>query len=587
LRHCDWDGTSLATLNDEPRGSRLLWKISLRLGRDAFGPVLDCKRRARSAFVCYIMSKPNQRNWLLIFLLILLLGTALRLYQLDGQSLWTDEITSYRNSSGTLSQVVFEPQVNSNVPPLYYLVVHWTLLISGQDWALRFPSLVFGVLSILLLFSILRRWSGSSVALVGSFLLAISPFHVWYSQEMRPYALLIMLSLLTFWFYQRLGDSPGNRLLQAGFLLSAAFTFYCHTVALAFIGFLGVHALFFSRYRNRGYWFAVFAGIGVLLVPAVLLLWMTPPIGSANPSNSVDITGIAYAFWTFAAGFSLGPSVRELQGQDRLGAVYAHLRFVIPVALVFGALLVIGLVQVFRRNREVFWVASGWLLAPLALAVLGALVTVHPFNVRYAILSFPAFAILLTYGVAALGSPRGKLVGLLALSFVSAISLQNYYWNEEYHRDNNRAAGHYLAQHAQPGDLVVASAPYTVASLQYYAGRDDVRFVGYPQRPPRTALLRDEGEAARWVNPQLVSKHMPDLIGERQEFWLFLSRTYHSDPSGHLPAYFDEHFERLNESSWKGTRLILYSRRSRAVPPPGPEEQPEDHSIAKLAHGTD
>jgi mannosyltransferase len=526
-----------------------------------------------------VKRKSDLRIWLL-FLLILILGAALRLYQLDGQSFWTDEITSYRNSSGTLSQVVFEPQVNSNIPPLYYLVVYGTLLVSGQDWVLRFPSVVFGILSILLLFSILWRWSGPHVALVGSFLLAISPFHIWYSQELRPYALLIMLSLLTFWFYQRLGENPGNRLLQAGFVISAAFTFYCHTVSLAFIAFLGAHALFLSPHRNWKYWFAVFAGVGVLLVPAVALLWTTPPTGSANPSESFDIMGVAYAFWTFAVGYSLGPSVRELHQQDRIGTLYAHLPFVVPVALVFGALLVAGLVRAYRRSREAFWVSLGWLLAPLALAVFGSLVTVHPFNVRYMILSFPAFAILLTYGVAALGNHRGKQAGLLAVAVISALSLQNYYGDEEYHRDNNRSAGQFLAAHADSGDLVVATAPYTVASLKYYVGRDDVHVVGYPERLKRTAMLRKEETAGRWINPQLVSQDMPELIGHRQRFWLFLSRTYHSDPLGHLAAYCDEHFERVMESSWNGTRLILYSKESPAV---APDERPEDMPVASIA----
>jgi mannosyltransferase len=525
----------------------------------------------------------TQRTWLLLFLLILFVGTALRMYQLDGQSFWTDEITSYRNSSGSLSEVVFKPQVNSNIPPLYYLVVHGTLLVGNQEWVLRFPSLIFGVFSIVLLFSILRRWSGQGVALMGSAVLAISPFHIWYSQEMRPYALLMMLSLLTFWFYQRLAGNPGNRLLQAGFLLSAAFTFYCHTVALAFIGFLGVHALLFSPYRKWKYWFAVFSGVGVLLLPAMFLLWLTPPMGSANPHESFDILGVGYAFWTFAVGYSLGPSVTELHQQDRLGALYAHLPLVLPLALLFGALVLAGLVHAFNRSREVFWVAAGWLLAPLALAVVGSLVTVHPFNVRYMILSFPAFVILLTYGVAAFGSVRWKMGGLLALTIVSVVSLHQYYGDEEYHRDNNRDAGHYLAAHGRPGDLLVASAPYTIASLKYYFGREDVQFVGYPERPKRTAMLRGEEPGGRWVNPQLVSRDMPELIGDRDRVWLFLSRTFHSDPWGHLPAFFDEHFERTQESSWNGTRLILYTRRSPIDPQPGHETQPEDIAVAQIA----
>src|SRR5205823_8653991 len=123
-------------------------------------------------------------------------------------------------------------------PPLYYAVVHFFLTLGTSEIVLRLPSVLFGTASLALMFIVVTPLLGNRVALVSAGLLAISPFHVWYSQEARPYSLFLFLSLLSLALLQRIIDRPDSWPLRIGFILSAAATFYCHTLGLPFILFL-------------------------------------------------------------------------------------------------------------------------------------------------------------------------------------------------------------------------------------------------------------------------------------------------------------------------------------------------------------
>jgi len=151
-----------------------------------------------------------QKRLVILLCVLLLLGATLRLYRLNYQSLWVDEVVTYLNSSGSFHQVLFLPMINSNIPPLYYLVVNTAIKLDRHEWMVRLPSLIFGLLSILLIYFVVRNWLGKNIGLISALLMAISPFHIWYSQEARPYSLLIFLSLLSIFLLQQLIKNETN-----------------------------------------------------------------------------------------------------------------------------------------------------------------------------------------------------------------------------------------------------------------------------------------------------------------------------------------------------------------------------------------
>ena len=169
---------------------------------------------------------------------ILGVAVALRAYHLSDQSLWVDEVVTFLSSRVPVAQLISGTDVEDpNIPPLYYLMVHAILRLGNHEAILRLPSLIAGSLSILLFFLVVRSWLGDIVGLLSAAVMAISPFHVWYSQEARPYALLLFFSLLSLWCLQRSLADAAHWGWKSAFVVSSVGVVYTHSVGYTFIGF--------------------------------------------------------------------------------------------------------------------------------------------------------------------------------------------------------------------------------------------------------------------------------------------------------------------------------------------------------------
>lgn len=491
---------------------------------------------------------PKQELFLLSALLII--GWFLRLYRLEYQSFWTDEIITIKASKISLSELIFHPPVNNNMPPFYFLMTHCLLKIDHHsvEWVLRFPSMLFGVLSLAVFYFIVRKFLGNKAGLAATTLMAISPFHIWYSQEARPYGLLLFLSLLSIWFFQELISKPQNHWLKASFIGSVVLTFYCHTIAIAFIGVLFIYVLLFYFKSNWRYWLINFAAIIILIIPALVYLMRNPPASGGDPHRSTKILpSIAYTIWTFGTGFSLGPSLTEYHAQDKIRMLLPHLHLMLPIMMLFSIVFILGVRKLYN-NKPTFWLTTLLFICPLIFAILGSMISpIHPFNVRYSILSFPAFIIFFAFGVTAIKNFKVRTAAFFFIVLIFMLSLNNYYFNHKYHREDNRSAGQFLKIHAMSDDLVICSAGYTASNLRYYCNREDVKFIPYPPK-------------YQWVDPGQIKTDVDKIINGRDRFWLFLSRTFHSDPKGHLFKYCTENYSTQDCFESAGVKLICFRK---------------------------
>ena len=468
----------------------------------------------------------------------------MRLYRLGYQSLWADEVLTFLSSKGTLANVLFQTEINTNILPLYYVVVNTVLRVGNQDALLRLPSVFFGFISILTLYFVVANWLGKTSGLICALLLSISPFHIWYSQEARPYSFLFFLAVLSIWFLQKLTKIQFSLKLKIGFIVTAAATFYCHTIAIAFIGAMGAYVLIAVPRKKLKNWIAVFGSIVLLLLPGIYKLLATPL--SPAPERSFSFLEVPYAIWVFIAGYSLGPSLTEMHLPGRMSYVASQLHVIIPVLAIFTALLVFGAFKLWKQDKTVFEIITILFIFPLAFAILGSIFTDSPFNVRYAILSFLPFVVFLSVGMQSLQNPwlfRGAL-GIVVL--VCLVSSYNYFFNDRYHKENTRAATHFLKTHAVINDLIICSAPYIIKNLEYYInGQENLKLIGYPND-------------TLYINKPQFKTDLEKIIGNRSRFWLFLSRTFHGDPDGYIRKYCDKKYRRVEEFKNNGVELYLY-----------------------------
>ena len=497
---------------------------------------------------------------------ILVLTTALRAFHLGAQSLWTDEVLTALSSSGSIGWVLTQTAINTNIPPLYYAIVHVFLAFGTDEAMLRLPSLLAGVASVVILYLVVRRWLGGRVALVSAAILAVSPFHIWYSQEARPYALLLFLSLLALWLLQELIAEPDDWRLRIAFVLAAASTFYCHTLGLPFIALLALYVGITVPRSEWTRWTLVFGAVGVLLVPGFYRLIVFAPNATADASRTFSPMFMPYTFWAFATGYSIGPTAAELHRADRLRIALRALPLVLPIAMVFVLIAGRGAWALWQRSRRLFSMVALWLLVPIGFAVAGTLLTRHPFNVRYVVLAFPAFVVLVAMGILAHSATGWRAFAVGAVGVVGVVSLGNYFLDPRYYREDNRSAGAFLAAHAAPGDLVVADAPYTARNLEYYARRADLTIAGYPMEhaasPQQAGAVFRSGAADLPSAVAGSDAELREIIGGRARFWLFLSRTYHGAPEGDVLQFCDRGFRRVQELRMRNdVRLILYQSR--------------------------
>jgi 4-amino-4-deoxy-L-arabinose transferase-like glycosyltransferase len=150
-------------------------------------------------------------------------GAAIRFATLGMQSYHHDEAwTAGIVLHSSLATTVHKVYATESTPPLYYLLAWgWSKLFGSGEWGLRSLSALFGVATIPVAYLIGRRLVGAGAGLAAAALAAVNPALIWYSQEARAYALLILLSALAFLFFLRARDGFGSRDLAWWAVLSA------------------------------------------------------------------------------------------------------------------------------------------------------------------------------------------------------------------------------------------------------------------------------------------------------------------------------------------------------------------------------
>ena len=132
---------------------------------------------------------------------ILLIGTILRLISVN-QSLWLDEATSALVARMSIPDISTKFLPGDFHPPLYYIILkYWSNIFGTSEIALRIPSIIFGIITVYIIYLIGKKLFDKKVGLLSSLLLATSGLHIYYSQEARMYSLATMLVSASIYFF--------------------------------------------------------------------------------------------------------------------------------------------------------------------------------------------------------------------------------------------------------------------------------------------------------------------------------------------------------------------------------------------------
>ncbi len=142
------------------------------------------------------------RRELPILILCLLMSFALRFYTFDHKSLWLDEIHTFNDSRDDLKgQIKFYKEKPTFLhPPLFFILTHQFYPFTKPERDLRIIPLIFGTLSIPMIYLLARSFS-TLIALPSALSLTFMAYHISLSQDARNYSLLMFLGMAGLYFF--------------------------------------------------------------------------------------------------------------------------------------------------------------------------------------------------------------------------------------------------------------------------------------------------------------------------------------------------------------------------------------------------
>src|SRR5215207_4690455 len=188
---------------------------------------------------------------------LLILGAVFRLHALGVQAFDCDELYALRIEGGSWKEIgaLFGRSAFHDFhPPVSYLLfMLWIALFGTAEAAVRSLPALLGLVSIALLGLAGRRIGGVWVGLAGAAFLAVNPLHIAFSQEARPYALAVTLTVATHLLFLRsLGEaSAGNRVAYALVCAAGCYTHYYVLFALLPHGLIALWLLWAGDEDSR------------------------------------------------------------------------------------------------------------------------------------------------------------------------------------------------------------------------------------------------------------------------------------------------------------------------------------------------
>lgn len=403
--------------------------------------------------------------------------------------LWLDEALTVNLSELPLGDLPDALRRDGH-PPLFYALLHGWMQVFGQsDVAVRALSGVISLVALPLAWVAGRRRGGRPLALVTVSVLALAPYALRYATETRMYALVTVLVLAGYLLLDDVVRREHDGWLRlGGIALVTAALLYTHYWGLWLVAATGVVLVWRSfRGDDRSLHRRARRALAALVVGAVLftpwlpvMLYQSENTGTPWASPQRPTSVLAVTLGDFGGG--------GFRDAELVGTVLALL-FVLGL---FGRGVARDRIELeLRTARQVRYEA---VVAGLTMLVgtAAAYAASSAYASRYAAVVFPLFILVVSAGITRFVDRRvrlGVLVAVLALSSMGA------YYGATAQRSQARQIGDSVAEHAQPGDLVVycpdqlgpAGQREMPAGLDQvvfptFAAPDRMDWVGYAER---------------------------------------------------------------------------------------------------------
>jgi mannosyltransferase len=515
----------------------------------------------------------GRKRYLTHFLLILalLLGTTLRLYRLGDKGFWGDEIWTAQAAEYDLGYILTHSGVvpENWRPPLYLVMAHFAVSLGSKEFAIRLPAMIFGTLGIAMIYRLGRLFYDKTVGSLAALLLAISPYHLWYSQEARWYSQLAFFSMMSLFFFYRFvlprnGYRKSSMKDGLGFVVGTTLVLYTHLSAflilpaqVLFAGYVWSSQLLTGKKRERIIWFrtsSLFLRFSLSLI-VILLLALRLLLPILSPT-STPVSMSSDLKITLRLNFHLPDYASMMRFIGGLLAAYSAGNTI--VVYLFIGLFLLGLFFTARRQFSVAVLILLWLVGPF----LAAPFWQSKFDVlpRYLIFLLPVYLVVVAKGVAVMGDRiwtslqirsrclskdsrpatgerrhgqhSGIGISLAIMATLLGLQLPAIHLNYLQGKQTDwRGLARYVEQHVRPGDVIVGEAWFQAAFTYYFNRLGDVSI----------------------INVSAIDEAVPiltDLVAQRRRVWYVAVPAVFDDQPGRFVSETDN----VSESEQRYTK---------------------------------
>jgi hypothetical protein len=511
-----------------------------------------------SARKLFQYSMVGRKRIIITILLCLIIGFALRFYAFDQKSLWMDEIYTFNDSRDHFRvQLNYYKQNPTYLhPPLFFILTHLFYPFTKPERDLRIIPLVFGTLSIPLMY-FLSKFFSPHIALPCTLSLTFMVYHISLSQDARFYTFLMFCGMAGLYFFMK-----HLKTLRREYLffvaLSFAIPFYTHYSVIPFI--VLSQLLWFYRIDERDIPPRLYR---VSILSGLLFLMCLPWVAfvAFNSKRSILETGLVgpqetVSFWNL---------------------LYQTFHDWLPNApLMVGSAILLMLLPFFSKNKK-----NGLILLLLFLLPTGGVYlfcklfhVVHFVTSRYFICFLPLFIIAIFFSLDAIEAKcqrlkRLKVIFLIFFVASNLVMLPLYYRSE---KQDYRGLVTYLKGQLRDGDkIVVGNGVYIGMMLHYFGVYPEGRHYVIPawkvsNKEIENRFLLVHGGAKFTI---LCSQsHWFKYFGDGSRLWIVADKENAKIikqrlSSGVLKGYFDGSFSCLKKFPEDGSiYLFLWDPKS-------------------------
>ncbi len=304
------------------------------------------------------------KNKHILLVCIVIIGALLRFWHLGEWSFWIDEVLTVTDAEDlTLS--------NSPINPIPYIAAKLSVFLGGGlsfiiggsgEWNSRLIFCIAGIISIPIVFSLGQTLYNSRIGLLAAAFVALSNWHLFWSQNARSYILTFLFAVLTAWFFYRSLEN-NSTLLTICALISCLCLILSHLLASAIVPALAVYALFqLHNERNRKRWI----NLSIFFLPFVipLLMLIHPQIrGYISSGWGLNIWGRSplYIILTIVQGVSIPIAITAFFAVLRKPVDQPTLFLICFAGVPLGLLLIASQLQNVA-GYYLFWTTSAYFI---------------------------------------------------------------------------------------------------------------------------------------------------------------------------------------------------------------------------------